>query len=319
MEQRILVFRGQQDAVLEKRTVPPLQEGEFRVRTTHSLISPGTELALYRRTHIGFDDPEVTWCTYPLDIGYASVGIVEESADGKIPVGTRVTHYGPHADVVVLGPNGPVWAPVPERLSSTAACFGRFAQIAYSSVVAAPRPPKNVLVYGAGIVGNLAAQWFRESDAATTITDTSAPRLEIARECGIERTILAGTKPTESDAPDTIVEATGVAPVVNQALDRVAVGGQVVLLGSIRHEITINAYKKIHRKAVLLSGAHETILGTDRTPTLINSLDALADGRIHVASIVTKRISPTELAGVYDKLIHDPVGYFGVVVEWDKE
>jgi threonine dehydrogenase-like Zn-dependent dehydrogenase len=329
MKQQVLVFRDSHDAILEERDMPELRPDEFRIATTHSLVSPGTELALYRKTHIGFDDPEITWCAYPLEIGYASTGIVSESRSSHVAVGDRIVHYGPHATVVTIGPSGPIWAPVPENISSTAACFGRFAQIAYSSVTAAPRPVGHVLVYGAGIVGNLAAQWFRDSGADTAIVDMSARRLEIARRCGIFQTervgaprlddvdTTSGVDGGRNDRPNTIIEATGVATVVGQALDRVAIGGQVVLLGSIRHEVTINAYKQIHRKAVILSGAHETILGGDRVAVLANSLDALASERLQVDPIVTKTISPTELPGVYEQIIREPDEFFGVVVVWD--
>lgn len=319
MTQKILVFRGQNDAVLEERTLPELASGEFRIRTTHSLVSPGTELALYRRTHIGFDDPDVTWCAYPLDIGYASVGVVEESKSDATPVGTRIAHYGPHANVVTIGSDGPVWTEVPDSLSSEKACFGRFAQIAYSAVAASPRPARNVLVYGAGIVGNLAAQWFSDGGAITGIIDMSPQRLAIAKACGISTTLVAGTSEATFGAPDTIVEATGVAAVVGEALERIAPHGQVVLLGSIRHHVSINAYKDIHRKASILTGAHETVLGDDRTPILQKSLEAIHSGRVVVDPIITKRISPSELPDVYDRIIDDPDSFFGVVVDWNQE
>ena len=38
------------------------------------MISPGTELAFYTGTHIGFKDPSVKWAEYPFYPGYASVG-----------------------------------------------------------------------------------------------------------------------------------------------------------------------------------------------------------------------------------------------------
>jgi len=328
MEQQVLVFRGPREAIFETRPVSELNQDEFRVETTHSLVSPGTELALYRKTHIGFDDPEIAWCSYPLDIGYASAGIVSESRNPAVSKGDRVVHYGPHANVVTIGPDGPVWAPIPEGVSSAAACFGRFAQIAYSAVVAAVRPPRRVFVYGAGIVGNITAQWFQDLGAEVVLADVSARRLEIAARCGVSRTETvdadSGSVSRASDSPrsvggdppDTIVEATGVASVVTEALNRVAVGGQVILLGSVRHEVTINAYKHIHRKAVILSGAHETILGDDRSAVLSRSLEALAEKRLQVDPIVTKTIAASELPDVYEGIIAEPDTYFGVVATW---
>jgi threonine dehydrogenase-like Zn-dependent dehydrogenase len=328
MEQQVLVFRGPGDAVFETRSVPDLKQDEFRVEATHSLVSPGTELALYRKTHIGFDDPEITWCAYPLDIGYASAGIVSESRNPAVSEGDRVVHYGPHANVVTIGPGGPVWAPIPEGVIPPVACFGRFAQIAYSAVAAAVRSPRRVLVYGAGIVGNVTAQWFQDLGADVVLADVSALRLGIAARCGVSQTETVVADPEnaravpdtvrgfDGDPPDTVVEATGVASVVTEALNRVAVGGQVVLLGSIRHAVTINAYKQIHRKAVILSGAHETILGDDRSSVLSQSLEALAEHRLKVDPIITKSIAASGLPTVYERIIEDPDTYFGVIANW---
>lgn len=314
-KQKVLVFKGKEQALIEERELPEIREGEAAVRSLYSMVSPGTELALYRETHIGFSDPDIGWCNYPLDIGYATAGVVEESRIDGLRTGSTIIHYGPHADRVVITREDPVWAEVPEDLPAAASCFGRFAQIAYSSVAAALRSPRRVLVYGAGIVGNLAAQWFRELGADTTIVDLSEKRLEIASACGIDKT----AQPEQLAAierVDTIVEATGVADVVSDALARVATRGQVILLGSIRKPITINAYKLIHRKAVLLSGAHETVLGSARREVLQRALSALRDGALITEPIVTTRIPAQELPDLYKSMAAAPDENFGVLAEW---
>ena len=318
-ETRVLVFDRVEHACWEDRVLPALAAGQFIVRNTHSLVSPGTEMALYQRRHIGFDDPQVTWCRYPLDIGYASVGVVEASEHPGVEPGCRVVHYGAHAERTLVTASGPLWAPVPDGLDSRAACFARFAQIAYSAKVAAPRAASSVYVYGAGIVGNLAAQWFADGGADTTITDRLHPRLKIAGECGLRGAAHRDEAPDPASAvaaPDTVVEATGVATVVVETLRRVAIGGQVILLGSIRNEVSLNLYKQIHRKAVLLSGAHETVLGERRGEVLRASLEAIGAGRLCVEPIVTQVIGADRLPGVYPLIASQPDRYFGVVVEW---
>lgn len=318
MKQRVLVFEEKQRARLQVRELPEIREGEALVRSVCSLVSPGTEIALYEKTHIGFADPEISWCAYPLDIGYATAGSVEASCIEGLEPGSTVVHYGPHADRTVISKDTPLWEPVPEGVSPSVSCFGRFAQIAYSSVAAAVRPPRRVEVYGAGIVGNLAAQWFKDLGAETSVVDLSPRRLEIAAACGLPRARKAD-EPYDQEAEliDTVVEATGVASVVNEALECVAADGQVILLGSIRRPITVNAYKLIHRKAVLLSGAHESILGSRRGEVLRRSLAALKQGRLRVDPIITRRIRPDELPNVYEDIASAPDEYFGVLIEWE--
>lgn len=320
MKQQILVFEEQRRAALTQREIVRSDRGVL-IENEYSLVSPGTELALYTGSHIGFTDPEITWARYPLDIGYASVGRVIESERPDLPVGTRVAHYGAHADRIVVDPDTLPCVPVPEHLDPREACFGRFAQIAYSSVAAAVRPAERVLVFGAGIVGILAAQWFRERGAEVWIADPAVSRLERAAGCGLDRTIAKPSGEIGSIRalvePDTIVEATGAAPVVNDALVLLAPGGQLILLGSIRRPVEINAYKMIHRKVTAVVGAHETVLGDTRAAVLADSLERLAAGGFRVGSLISHEIPPTELPEVYKRIEADPDTWFGVFVKWN--
>lgn len=320
MEQRVLVLTGERRAQFEARRIEEIPHGSVMIQNEYSLVSPGTELALYTGSHIGFSDPEITWARYPLDIGYASVGTITESRRGDLPKGTRVAHYGAHADRSVIDPDTLPCVPVPDDLSAAEACFGRFSQIAYSSVAALVRPARQVLVFGAGIVGNLAAQWFREQGAKVWIADLSESRLARARTCGIEGTIASSSADIDAIRsvvePDTIVEATGAAPVVEDALRILRIRGQLVLLGSIRRPVTINAYKLIHRKLTAVVGAHETVLGEERSTVLADSLTRIAAKEIRVGELITHEIAPHKLLGVYERIEGDPDTWFGVMVKW---
>ena len=180
MKAQVLTFTSQRTAEFISHEIPSLREGEALVKNRISLLSPGTELALYMRTHVGFDDPEISWARYPIEAGYASVGLVIESRNPSLKEGQQVMHYGAHADYSVVDSSG-TYCPVPDELEPETAVFSRFAQIAYSSILATVRVPGEVLVYGAGIVGNLAAQWFTGESTHVRITDLNERRLEMAK------------------------------------------------------------------------------------------------------------------------------------------
>lgn len=314
MKTKTLEFIGKRQAGYRDRNLNEPSNGEIIVRNRYSLVSPGTELALYTGDHIGFSDPEITWARYPLDIGYSSVGEVVDSRNNTFPEGNIVLHYGTHSPISLLDKNA-IKALVPKNLGEKEACFGRFAQIAYSSVAACTREPDNVLVYGAGIIGNLAAQWFVLEKASTVVVrDLSNSRMEKARLCGLttDPKLLASPE----TPPQTIIEATGVPAVVQKALDEVAISGQVVLLGSTRGSMEINVYKQIHRKALVVSGAHETVLGKSANAVLDKALNLLGLGELKVAPLITHIISPEELPGIYEHLLNDPDEYLGVLVDW---
>ena len=87
---------------VEIRPVPLRRphEGEALVRTTHSGISPGTEMLAYRgeiEADLPLDESIESLgesFRYPFRYGYSSVGIVERGSP-TVPEGTRCSHSIP--------------------------------------------------------------------------------------------------------------------------------------------------------------------------------------------------------------------------------
>jgi L-iditol 2-dehydrogenase/threonine 3-dehydrogenase len=99
---------------------------------------------------------------------------------------------------------------------------------------------KNVLVLGAGTIGNLVAQAARCRGAhKVMITDISDFRLEKAKECGIEASCniktakLAGAidRVFGADGFDVAFEAVGLESALNDAVQCINKGGEIVVLG----------------------------------------------------------------------------------------
>jgi L-iditol 2-dehydrogenase len=98
----------------------------------------------------------------------------------------------------------------------------------------------NVLVLGAGPIGNLVAQVARWSGAREVlISDLSDHRLEAARRCGIRETVNPHNKNLEgrvsevfgAKRADVTFECVGIAPTANQAIRCVRKGGTVIVVG----------------------------------------------------------------------------------------
>lgn len=99
---------------------------------------------------------------------------------------------------------------------------------------------KNVLVLGAGTIGNLVAQVAKASGAkAAMITDISDYKLDKARECGIDfvvnphkedlnQAILRDFGP---DRADLILECVGVQETITQAIENARKGTTIVVVG----------------------------------------------------------------------------------------
>jgi threonine dehydrogenase-like Zn-dependent dehydrogenase len=103
-----------------------------------------------------------------------------------------------------------------------------------------PQPGDNALVLGSGPLGYIVAQALQHAGAAQTIiTGRSPKRLELADSLGITGTVVADenqAKNLEAIAPrgfDIVVDATGVASVLEQAFHYTRARGKVWVFGVV--------------------------------------------------------------------------------------
>lgn len=110
---------------------------------------------------------------------------------------------------------------------------------------------KNVVVSGAGTIGNLVAQFAKARGAKTVIiTDVSEFRLEKARECNIKNTINVSKESFEdgvarilgSEGFQTCFEAAGVQDSLDVLIKNIEKGGEIIILGVYAKNPTINMF-----------------------------------------------------------------------------
>ena len=308
-----------------------IPEGTLLVKNHYSLISPGTELALYTGTHVGFNDPDIAWARYPICSGYASVGSVERDRRGNAKLqGRMVLHFSPHSSYSVIQPQEELFFVLDDAIDPRAALFGRFAQISATAVNIQHVDPKAVLIFGAGLIGNLCAQLYQQKHGRVILADISEKRLEIAGKCGVRQTIHFGTSDfserlkalIDGHNVDLIIEATGVPELVVQALTLINEFGEVLLLGSTRGTVELNVYKLIHRKKTMLTGAHEGYFplrsetGPSHEQFVNHFLELLAEKKIFIDPMISHEIAPLEAREAYEGLLHDKENYLGVLIDW---
>ena len=98
---------------------------------------------------------------------------------------------------------------------------------------------RRVVVFGAGPIGNLVAQVARAEQAKVLIVDLSAHRLGIARQCGLEHTSngreetlsAASARVFGADGFDVALECVGVEPTITAAIENLAKGGVLIVVG----------------------------------------------------------------------------------------
>lgn len=98
---------------------------------------------------------------------------------------------------------------------------------------------KNVVVLGAGPIGNLVGQVAKANGAKVLITDLSDFRLEIAKKCGLNNCISpksislkeASHQVFGEESFDTAFECVGVEATMTDAIENIQKGGTVVVVG----------------------------------------------------------------------------------------
>ncbi|QDZ06946.1 zinc-binding dehydrogenase [Sphingomonas panacisoli] len=192
---------------------PNVTSGTVLIRTTHSLISAGTERML-----VGFGkaslltkarqqpervkdvlgkirtdgllatvDAVRSKLGQPLPLGYCNVGeviAVGSSVTGLKP-GDRVVSNGPHADIVRVPSN--LCAKIPDGVDDEAAVFVVVASIGLQGIrLAEPTLGESFVVTGAGLIGLLTIQLLRAQGCRVLAIDFDDAKLELARGFGAE-------------------------------------------------------------------------------------------------------------------------------------
>ena len=300
-----------------------------------SLISIGTELALYTGSHIGFTLPDPPFPMMPQRPGYAFVGRITAmgSEVSGYRLGQRVLIEAPHGTAAVVDVRHTSVVPLPDEISMAAGTLVRMAGIALTAVRVAPiELGDSVAVIGLGLVGLLATQLFRLNGALPVIgIDRLPSRLQVAHDHGAVALCSTDVELpgevaliTRGRGADVVVEATGSPAVISLCLEMATRGGRVVLLGSTRGLAEVDVYSHVHRKGVRLIGAHESVVEPDLTPavrwTKARNLDLLADlfarGTLSSQGLITHTIRPADLLSIYDSLSASPQDHLGVQVDW---
>jgi 2-desacetyl-2-hydroxyethyl bacteriochlorophyllide A dehydrogenase len=297
--------------IVESELAPDLGPHEVLIRNRLGLISPGTELAMFRGTHPGFGVAG-HHAQYPYFPGYAGVGTVV-GAGARVTgldVGTRVFHQANHCTAT----RQPDWMVLPVGdLADERAVFLKLLGVALTAHLVAPIVPGEAMhVIGLGLVGNLAAQLGAALGAdPVTAVDPSRARVDRARACGIDARVSGAGL----EAP-YVIEAAGTAAALRAAFDATAPDGRLVILSSPREPFTLDPYADIMERGLHVIGAHEWRRSREqRAPHDAFLHELLASRRVAVDPLVTHRVPLRDAARAYAGLRDDPESWLGILLD----
>ncbi|MGH7142603.1 MAG: zinc-dependent alcohol dehydrogenase [Planctomycetota bacterium] len=321
------VFKAKMQLEFQEFAVPDtLADDQILVQNRLSLISPGTELALFTAKHIDIDNPANKWAKYPFFPGYSEVGTA-------VKVGAKVTRIRPGQTVYHLHSHSP-WSVVSEAdavqtlvtrdLTDTQIVFLMFLGISWTAVAHAGNlSGQRVAIIGMGLIGNICGQLMKAAyDCEVIAIDLVPERLKLAQQVGLDHTInpaetdpVAGVKALCGGRPiDCVVEAVGATKSILSALKIAGDGSKVILLGSPREVCPIDVYHDIHVKGVHLIGAHGRTV--PQTPELLDRFQRfLSTGKVRIEALITETVKLADLGKAYDKLRTKPSENLGILVD----
>ncbi len=178
---------------------------------------------------------------------------------------------------------------------------------------------KNVVVSGAGTIGNLVAQFAKARGAnKVLITDISDYRLEKAKECGIDLTLnIRGTSFVEEeikacfgdDGFQVGFEAAGVQASLDLLLANVEKGGDIVVLGVYAKNPEINMY---------YVGEHElNVFGSImyRHEDYLEAVSMILEGKIRTEPLISKHFPFIEFKQAYEYIEHQKDRVMKVIID----
>ena len=214
----------------------------------------------------------------------------------------------------------PAWniVPLPEGVSLAQ---GAFIEPLAVGVHAAGRLDnvrgKNVVVIGAGPIGNCCAQSVKAAGGNVVITDIDAFKLQKAEECGLEQTInvvkqdfAAGAKAYLGNADvDALMECAGTTDTLNLAVNCVRKGGEVLVVAvfgmGIPVDVGIIQDRELDLKGSLMY----------RKEDFEQAVAYIAEGKCLVDPLITQHFPFADYPAAYDLINEKQQDFVKVMID----
>lgn len=176
-----------------------------------------------------------------------------------------------------------------------------------------PIEGRSVLVTGCGPIGLCAVGIARAAGAALVIaTDTEPYRLELARTMGAGLVLDAAAADTEErileatggDGVEVVLEMSGAASALDQALRVVTRGGRISLLGIFGEAVPVELSELVIMKGLRVHG----IFGRRIYDTWERTQSLLRSGSLDVGPIITHRLSLADWEQAFDLIASRDAG-----------
>ena len=315
---RTLSIQGLPDKRRQKVLVHdwPEPEGptgnEVKTETIYSGITNGTE----RNQLIGGNYAPKDEQLPTGGNGYQNVGrVIEVGPDvSELQIGDVLYMSAIHAEYIVMAEDD-LLIKLPDSIDRTeAALFGMTSVAMRTCRNTELKMGERVLIVGAGIIGQVAAQIAAVMGARPTLCDISPNRLELAREIGAVETVLdvsgdGWEKGVADGTFDAVIDFAGVPGMEDQLISAVRRRGRVIFIagrGKVTYTFNLGQGQEIQLK----QNSH---FDRDDLANLCRLVDR---GLVKIAPLIRDVVPVSEAKRIYDTLRDNPTELLGTVFVW---
>jgi 2-desacetyl-2-hydroxyethyl bacteriochlorophyllide A dehydrogenase len=332
---KYVLFESPCNAKIAETEIPEPDENQVLLRTSRSLISPGTELAYFEGKHTDVTTGKTKFPkTAP---GYSAICIIEKAGKNikDFKEGDRVLALSGHAGRSVTSAEN--LTPVPDGLDSESAVCGILGSIALHGLREANiQFGANVLITGLGIIGQIALRMARLCPARNIIAaDMHQIRLDAAGDGGADHRVNLSSSSlkdavdeiTSGRGCETVIEASGSTKAIAAALKCAANRGKIVILGCPHGPAELELYMELQKRELSMVGSYQP--NCPRTETGYTpwtqrknralTLEYLSRGRLDFSRIITHKMTWTRAPELYTLLSMHKDQAIGAVIDWDNE
>jgi 2-desacetyl-2-hydroxyethyl bacteriochlorophyllide A dehydrogenase len=329
-----IICESKGKAVLREWEVPCPKDDEVLLENDYSAVSAGTERANLMQLPNTATTNGSAWTP-----GYSAAGRV--IAAGKdvdnLKIGDRViVTWGGHRSHNIKKANT-VLKIEDDSIDLLDASFAHIASFSFLGVRKLKiEIGESVMIAGMGILGAFAVQIAGLSGAIPVLVSDFDP---VRRKLALSLGATAAFSPDEDNfvekvktasggnGPDAVVEVTGSAAALQQALEYIAWEGRISLLGCTRiSDVPIDFYKYVHKRGISLIGAHTfTRAKQESAPGRWTEHDdyrtflkLVAAGKLQVRPLISEIASPEDAPMIYSRLAEMKNPPLGIVFDWKK-
>ena len=330
-----IVFESIGKVVLKEFEVPQPKAGEVLLKNDYTVVSAGTELAnLMNLPNTGTSENG-----FPFNPGYCGAGRVIVVGDEvtNLKIGDRVViNWGGHRSHTIKKAMN-ILKIEDDSIDLLDAAFAPIAAFSFLGVRKLKiELGESAMIAGQGILGVFALQIANLSGAIPiVVSDFDPVRRALALELGAtaafspedENFVEKVKEASGGDGPNAVVEVTGSAIALQQALEYIAWEGRISLLGCTRiSNVPIDFYKYVHRRGISLLGAHTyTRAKYESSPghwtehdDYRTFLKLVATKKFRVRPIISEIVLPEKADAAYASLTETKNPPLGIVFDWRK-